>query len=60
MKMNMVFDIEMPSAPNFIKTKIGGADTSMPIENFTDEQLKEIGDRWTKELIARANSKRVK
>ena len=56
----MVFDIEMPSAPNFIKTKIGGADTSMPIENFTDEQLKEIGDRWTKELIARANSKRVK
>ena len=45
--------VEIPSIPNFIK--VGG--NTFPIKEFTEEELKDIGEEWTKKLIEKAKKK---
>ncbi len=47
-------EVKTPTTPNFIL--VGGLATS--VEEFTDEELRKIGEEWTKELIKKANKKR--
>jgi hypothetical protein len=50
-------EIKIPSVPNFFIREDGH---SIPISAVTDEDLKMIGDLWTKELIEKAQAKRKK
>lgn len=45
--------VEIPSIPNFIRVGSG----TFPIQDFTEEELKHIGEEWTKKLIEKANKK---
>jgi hypothetical protein len=49
-------EIMLPSLPNFVRT--ANKDVVMPINELTTDQLKELGDQWTKALIDKANKKR--
>ena len=50
-------EIEIPLTPNFIRTKNG---YSMPIKNFTDNELKKVGKLWTQKLIENAHKLKIK
>jgi hypothetical protein len=43
--------LEVPSVPNFIRTKTG---ESMPIKDLTREQMEAIGKAWMEALIEKA------
>ncbi len=47
--------IILPITPNFIKLR--GVDTVIPISEFSQEELTEIGREWTAELIKKAKYK---
>lgn len=52
-------EIQTPTTPNFIKVRLGSKEeVTLPISDFTDEELGQIGDRWTKDLIASAQRNR--
>jgi hypothetical protein len=42
---------KLPTLPNFIRDSEG---TSVPIDELTDKQLKQIGDKWTEALQEKA------
>lgn len=46
--------ILLPTLPNFLRTEL---DECFPIENFTQEQLREIGEKWTEALMRRARDR---
>lgn len=46
--------VEIPAIPNFIQV----GDQWMPISNFTDTELTEIGKEWLIKLIKKANTNR--
>ncbi len=45
-----------PSIPNFI-TFENAPNVVFPISDFSEEELQEIGDKWTKELIKKSKKK---
>ena len=45
-------EIDIPSLPNFIKSKDGKS--VIPIAEFTEKELQEIGKEWTKQLITKS------
>ena len=45
----------LPTLPNFIRDE---KDNPVPIENFTDTQLREFGEKWTEELIRKAHTRK--
>jgi hypothetical protein len=51
MKINVHAQIEIPRVPNFLKMEGG---KTIPISAITEEGFREIGKKWTEELIARA------
>jgi hypothetical protein len=52
MKIKVQAQIEIPRVPNFLKMQGG---QTIPVSAITEEGLREIGQRWTEALIARAN-----
>lgn len=52
--------INIPLTPNFIKVGNDTENDMLPIADFTDRELAEIGRRWTNELIEKANKRRKK
>lgn len=52
--MKLTIGVEIPSVPNFIKTNIG----MLPISDFSEKELRNIGKDWTKLLIEK-RSKRL-
>lgn len=48
--------IEIPLTPNFIKVR----ETYYPIQDFTEDELEDVGELWTKELIKKAKTLKVK
>lgn len=44
-------EIEIPNRPNFLRMSSG---QTISIADIKDEGLKEIGERWTEELLNRA------
>ena len=49
-------EILLPSLPNFVRT--ANKDACMPIDNLTDEQIRELGSCWTNALIDKARKNR--
>jgi hypothetical protein len=53
--------IEIPSLPNFIRTKAfdqGTDRASIPIEDFTPDELRDLGKEWTEALIKHSEERR--
>ena len=48
----------VPSLPNFVRMDYRAASLMMPIENLTDGELRELGQRWTEALVAHAAKRR--
>lgn len=48
-------DFQVPQVPNFIKLANG---SSLAVQHFTDDGLREIGRLWTERLIERAAQQR--
>ena len=46
-----------PSVPNFILTEY--LKQPITLADFTDEELKQIGESWTQELISKARGRRT-
>ena len=49
-------EILLPSTPNFVRTP--NKDVSIPIEDLTETQLREIGKQWTEALVMKFIRKR--
>lgn len=52
--MQKSIEIKTPRVPNFILTDY----KPIPIENFTEEELREIGKDWTEELVRHAKHRK--
>ena len=46
----------VPSIPNFIRV----ANQTYPISDFTEEELQDIGEEWTRQFIIKAKKKQGK
>lgn len=46
-------ECELPSVPNYLRVQ-GENNTAIPIQRFSEKELKEIGRQWTKALIAKS------
>lgn len=59
---NLSAEVMIPNVPAFLRVKSFGADRAgtLPIESFTDEQLKAVGEQWTQNLIDIAKANRNK
>jgi len=57
-KLTVKTEIEvlLPMLPNFVKTT--HKDVSLSIAELTNEQLKELGRKWTEALIIKADEKK--
>ena len=57
MKKYIEKEIQIPTLPNFLRIgKSGIEDESvvLPLSDFTEDELQEIGMEWTKQLIAKS------
>ena len=50
-------ELTIPSIPNFIRTADG---EPVPIEDLTDDQLREIGRQWTDSLLVKSRHRGIK
>lgn len=50
--------IVTPTVPNFIKVEVGKESVMLSVAEFSEEELKKIGEEWTQDLITK--SKRLK
>ena len=57
MKKKIEVDVEIPMTPNFIQVAKNPYQV-VPVQDFTDEELQEIGEEWTRKLIEKANTRR--
>lgn len=55
MMLKIQTEVECPSVPNFIKTKRG---ETVSIGDFTDDQLRTVGEYWTMQLLRAAEKNR--
>jgi len=61
LKIKIDANIDIPSTPNFIRIKTrkdpkAGFDSTISIADFTDNELREIGEKWTQKLIENAKA----
>jgi hypothetical protein len=54
-KLFKTIEIKIPSIPNFIR--VGKNNEVYPIKDFTETELREIGEEWTRQLIEKGKSK---
>lgn len=52
----MKTEVVNPSVPNFISVRIGNSKevVAVPVKDFSEEELREIGKRWTEDLVAKS------
>jgi len=52
----MKTEIQQPAVPAFLKVRLGsGSETTLvPVKDFSEEELREVGRRWTEDLVARS------
>ena len=67
MKLNMEIEIQIPTVPNFIAVKgktvlrqegFKAESNSIPVQDFSDEDLIKIAEDWKNTLLANARAKR--
>lgn len=60
MKKKIEVQIEAPTVPNFLRNIVTGREKAIliPIQDLTDEELREIASEWTENLIKAARKKR--
>ena len=54
--MKKELTVHLPIVPNFIK--VGTED--VPVADFTEAELKEIGKEWTVKLLEKAKNRSIK
>lgn len=54
--MMKAFEVKIPMTPNFIRRK--DDDFPIPVQEFTDAELLEIGNAWIRDLMIKAQNKR--
>lgn len=51
----MQTEIVVPSTPNFLQVRIGSKEVvTVPIKDFSEDELRDIGKKWTEELVAKS------
>lgn len=58
-KINFEATVKIPSLPNFIIIE-GKEKITVPVQDFSNEELLKIAEQWTRELINAAEAKREK
>ena len=60
MKRKIEVEIEPPTIPNFLRNKVYGREKAIliPIQDLTDDELKQIGQEFTENIIKSAKKKR--
>lgn len=47
----MKTEIQIPLVPHKLSVLIGGKEISIPVQDIPEIELKEVGDKWTRQLI---------
>ena len=55
MKIQRFLEVQIPLTPNFITI---GEKECVPIGQFSEQELREIGELWIEELIKKAKKKK--
>lgn len=55
-KLDVKSEFQIPRVPNFIRNSL---DDGLPIENISEEGLRQIGAAWTEMLIMKARQRRA-
>lgn len=55
MSIKVTVNVECPRVPNFLKL---GREVSIDIKEFSDDELREIGQQWTIQLLKTAHQRR--
>lgn len=60
MKKHIEAEIEVPSLPNFLRNVVKGREKAIlvPIQDFTEAELREIASEWTEKWVKLATKKR--
>ncbi len=58
--MEIKVEIQTPRVPNFVQVLLAGEQVkrSMSVKHLSEEQIREIGARWTDAMILRAKELR--
>ena len=54
MSLTKKIEMKVPNTPNFIQV----GENWIPVQNFTDKELKEIGRQWLINLLNKANKRK--
>ena len=57
MELNVKMNIKVPKVPTFIMYEEG--DGKVSVGDLSDEQLRQIGEAWTDDLLTRAGEVRM-
>lgn len=56
----MKTEIITPSTPNFVKVRVGTKEeVTMPIHELSEEQIRDLGARWTSDLLISAKRRKL-
>lgn len=60
MKKKIEVEIEAPMIPNFLRNIVKSREKAIliPIQDLTDEELREVGNEWVENLVKAAKKKR--
>lgn len=49
-------EITTPTTPNFLQVRIGNSKelVTVAVKDLSEEELKEVGKKWTEDLLAKA------
>lgn len=55
-------EIEVPAVPSFLRVKLPGQKrgSSVPLSEFSEEQLRALGEAYTEQLLSAKGSRRKK
>lgn len=56
MEKKIIVTIRIPLTPNFIEA----GDKMLPVADFTEEELRQIGQEWIEQLVKKAKLKSLK
>ena len=56
--MKKSFEIQIPSIPNYLIAKIDGKFESISLAEFSDDEIKKLGEEWVNKLLTAGRNKR--
>ena len=55
----MKTEIQIPTVPNALRVLVGGKEVTIFVQDIPENELKEVGEKWTRQLLAKAKTPKL-